>query len=517
MVDPVILYKASDFYVLDKPAGLSTHSPDAGKTQGFIETAQTLLNEKLWVVHRLDKDTSGCLIVARTKEAAARWLKVFESGEVRKTYHFISPNSSTQTEFKVGGRIEKSRGAFILIEEKNCWETETHFKRLSQEKGFTCYEARPITGKPHQIRLHAENHGIPLLGDPEHGGEIHLRVFLHASRLEFDSTHVESPLPELFKYPELPPQSLQAQALHRLDQLRFLRNFRANTTAWRILGDPSPVRVELLEGVAQVLNYSENDLPAKDLEALRETLRADYIFERRMVNRGKMPDEASNIVHQSKSLPEFWQVTEELAVFEVRTNQGKSSGLFLDQRLNRAQIRHLSPGMSVCNLFSYSCGFSVMAALGGANEVVSVDSSSAALEWGKKNFELNSLKPNDFEFYTADALFWLTATAKKKRKFDILICDPPSFSRSKEGNWKIETDLKELLEKCLAVLKPGGTFLFTSNHEKLLQKKIERDLLLSAEKVGVKIKSVQSVRCDLDYDWPGTRAHLLGFWSVLHG
>ena len=154
-------------------------------------------------------------------------------------------------------------------------------------------------------------------------------------------------------------------------------------------------------------------------------------------------------------------------------------------------MRENAKDKSVLNLFSYTGGFSVNAALGGAKEVVTVDVSANFLEWSKVNFSINGLeipkageapaerpkldykslmsnepvKPR-YEFWLQDSLLFLKGTTKRKRKFDLIICDPPSFGRSKSGTFSISKNYEELLVHCLYCLGKGGFLMFCTNYEK---------------------------------------------------
>ena len=157
--------------------------------------------------------------------------------------------------------------------------------------------------------------------------------------------------------------------------------------------------------------------------------------------------------------------------FELHLDEGYSAGLFLDQRDNRRRFltRYIAPGLEiparaeVLNTFAYTCGFSVCAALGGAR-ATSLDLSKNYLEWGRRNFLLNSLDPSAHEFIFGDVFDWLRRIVKKGRIFDVIILDPPTFSRSKEsGAFRAEADYGRLVASALPALKPGGLLLASTN------------------------------------------------------
>lgn len=158
-------------------------------------------------------------------------------------------------------------------------------------------------------------------------------------------------------------------------------------------------------------------------------------------------------------------VLENGLTFIIKPYVGYSVGLFLDQRNNRAEIRSLASGRRVLNAFAYTCGFSVAAAVGGAREIVSVDISPKALEWGKRNFQANGLDPAVAEFYVADTLDFLRRTAKRNRRYDLIIIDPPTFARRRKSRnvFNIRKDLIPLIRSAADVLDTEGVLLVSTN------------------------------------------------------
>jgi 23S rRNA G2069 N7-methylase RlmK/C1962 C5-methylase RlmI len=152
--------------------------------------------------------------------------------------------------------------------------------------------------------------------------------------------------------------------------------------------------------------------------------------------------------------------------FRVNLSDYLDTGLFLDGRKKRALIRTEAEGKRVLNLFAYTCSLSVAAAIGGANQVDSVDLSNTYLEWGKLNFALNGLSLSDkLTFIRNDVLQFLDQAKARKSRWDIIILDPPSFSNSKKmlETLDIRRDYRELMDKCLTLLSPGGTLYFSTN------------------------------------------------------
>lgn len=156
--------------------------------------------------------------------------------------------------------------------------------------------------------------------------------------------------------------------------------------------------------------------------------------------------------------------------FRIDFTSGYSQGLFIDQRDNRVHLRaacERSPGLTVLNCFAYTCAFGVAAAAGGA-ETVNLDLSRSHLDWGRLNYELNGLGPAIHDFIFGDVADWLRRFAKKGRRFDAIVLDPPTFSRNDRGRvFTIERGYPELIRLAAALLTPSGFLLCSSNQRSL--------------------------------------------------
>ena len=173
------------------------------------------------------------------------------------------------------------------------------------------------------------------------------------------------------------------------------------------------------------------------------------------------------------TLPLTTVVTEAGARYALDFGAGYSHGLFLDQRANRANIRTLKP-KRLLNTFSFTCSFSVVAALAGA-ETVSIDLSKKSLDRGRKNFALNNIPEDGHRFFADDVLDVLPLLAKRGEKFDAIILDPPTFSRGNKGRrWQVEQHLEDLITAAMELAMPKCSILLSTNCTKLDPAALER-------------------------------------------
>jgi 23S rRNA (cytosine1962-C5)-methyltransferase len=198
--------------------------------------------------------------------------------------------------------------------------------------------------------------------------------------------------------------------------------------------------------------------------------------------------------------PDPLEVIEEGVPMLVRLGDGLSTGLFLDHRATRRRVRALSQSKSVANLFAYSCGFTVSAALGGAIRTVSVDVSAVAIERGRLNLEhAGVLRTGQDVLVVNDVFSWLDHAGRRGELFDVVVLDPPSYSSTKRARFVAEDDYSKLAAAALAIVSEGGVLLACTNHRGISGARFRRQLFDAGRLASRKLVQVKDLPPPVDY------------------
>ncbi|MFY2557981.1 class I SAM-dependent rRNA methyltransferase [Corallococcus terminator] len=239
-----------------------------------------------------------------------------------------------------------------------------------------------------------------------------------------------------------------------------------DTDSYRLIhgeGDGLPgVVVDLYAGWAVMKLYSAGLTPYRPL--IVEALKAGIPGLKGIVGRDEVArddveeDEGrgSGRMLYGPDAPEQIAIRERGVTFMVDVWRGQKTGFFLDQRENRHLIRRLAKGRDVLNCFSFSGGFSVNAALGGANTVFSVDIDPEAIALARENFTRNGLPAEKHDFLAADVFTVIQSFKEEGRTFDMIILDPPAFAKSQRAVQAALDGYASLNRQALNLLRPGG-------------------------------------------------------------
>jgi 23S rRNA (cytosine1962-C5)-methyltransferase len=496
-----VIFEDEHLLAVNKPAGWNTHAPSPFAGEGIYDWLRN--REPRWatlaIIHRLDKETSGVLVFGKTPLANKSLTEQFTARRVHKKYLLLTDREIPQREFAVKTKLVRTGDKYVsgangeMAETKFTLVTDSEF-RIKNSK-LKIVRAEPLTGRTHQIRVHAAESGFPILGDVLYGGTNSSRVFLHAGEIEFthpatDKTVKFTVAPD---FDEKPRFTLRAAVIdpNETNAFRVIHGASDGWPGWFVEkpGD-------------YLLSQSESALTPKQNEELlrlakiHSTRGVYHKILSRHVRQSKVADASPQLVF-GEPAPEKFEILENGIRYEMSFREGYSVGLFLDQRDNRRRfltgyiatnfrLPIADPGCAeascqlsespartegqignrkseILNCFAYTCGFSVCAAKAGW-QTTSLDLSKKYLEWGKRNFALNGIDPAQHDFIYGDTFDWLRRFAKKRRQFDVIVLDPPTFSQSKaSGVFRVEKDFGKLVAVTLPVLKSDGILFCSTN------------------------------------------------------
>lgn len=476
-----MLFEDEHLLVVNKPPGWNTHAPSPYAGEGIYDWLKH--REPRWarlaILHRLDKETSGVMVFGKTTLANRSLTEQFSQRRVGKLYLLLTDRGVPCGELVVKSKLARAGERYGSGAQGELAETRFELRTPTSEFGghvggigsYAELLAEPRTGRTHQIRVHAAERGFPVLGDTLYGGSPFPRLCLHAAELTLQ--HPASGQRLVFRAPADfttdPRQALRAAFIEPelTDAFRWIHGASDRWPGFYVerLGD---------------YRLSEGEQPlAAGLQAQFSSTNAPRAIYHKIVSRqtAAAPVEVCPERVLGEVAPERFIVRENGVKFEMSFNEGASVGLFLDQRDNRRRLLtgHVaagfplfeaearSPKPEILNCFAYTCGFSVCAALGGGR-TTSLDLSKKYLEWGKRNFALNGLDAAGHDFIYGDVFDWLKRFVRRDRLFDVVLLDPPTFSRSKAGGvFRAEKDYGKLLDAALPVVKPGGVLFASTN------------------------------------------------------
>jgi len=511
MVDPPLLrrllpiiYEDDDLMAVAKPAGLDAGRLPKSDTDGVAEIVAALrgLHTPWEPANRLSRYESGILLLGKNTAIVRHIRHGLRTLRIEQEYVAVVLGKMSQPHVSIGPQHGRSRGrgrkkaghaptraaataAIQVIPDTTLTPLYTGPKR-------TLVRCRTNVETTHSLRAQLRSLRLRALGDViqnQTGRPIsHDMTCLHLARIAFHHPGAGRKLHLNCR----PPESFQAIADGARDASRPLH--AALVRRLPLLVDPTVNASRLLTGdfedvpglvaerygqvvIMQLLQERQalTDALPDIARWYRDTLHVQAVYLKRSIRRGK--DGTGPTIHREpadlataellygKPVPDEIEIHEGDLRFTVRPRDPLSVGLFLDHRDNRRRVRELAEGKDVLNLFAYTCGFSLAAALGGATSTVSVDLSPKHLDWGRANFALNGVKENGHHFVQADAFQFLERAQQNGQTFDLVILDPPSFAhgRKRGQDFSVARDLPALVRASLAVLRPECVMIVSTN------------------------------------------------------
>ena len=456
--------------------------------------------------------------------------------------------------------MELSQGQIARHTSRITYHAARGTQRDERFPSYSILELIPETGRPHQIRVHLAHIGCPVVGDPLYGPADRPapRLFLHAYQLTLPHPATGQPMTFTAPAPEalrdhgltpLPPSPENKAAsqergaggevglwtepashvramMQTPDALRALLRL-ASARRVPLAADPDTSIYRLINGAADGLpgltvdHYggalvaaiydADGAMPPRPMpgalaEILAETTGADAIYVKyRPREAGRIADNQLATLAPAQpiygpNLGEFVAREEGLA-YVIRPGEGLSTGLFPDMREGRARVRAWAAGRRVLNTFAYTCGFGVAAAAGGAQRVLNLDLSKPVMEWGQANYRANGFEPDPHDFVFGDVFDWLARLVKRGDHFDLVILDPPGFSRTKSRAFSAARDYGELAGLAARVTAPGGSILACCNVVELSWRSFRERVLAGIAAAG-RTPEVKGVYHEPALDFP---------------
>ncbi len=223
--------------------------------------------------------------------------------------------------------------------------------------------------------------------------------------------------------------------------------------------------IDYFAGYYLVTWYSEGIYSFKEevISALLKSTQVKGIYQKKRFDTdGKYIEDQDYVMGEVPNWPLI--VKESGQQFAIYLDDGAMVGIFLDQREVRKRIRdHYAKGKTVLNTFSYTGGFSVFAAAGGASQTTSVDLANRSLSKTREQFSVNDIDPETQIIIVEDVFKYFKYAVKKELKFDMVVLDPPSFARSKKFTFSASKDYTNLLKEAIAITEKEGMIVASTN------------------------------------------------------
>lgn len=278
-----------------------------------------------------------------------------------------------------------------------------------------------------------------------------------------------------------------------------------DTTAFRVFNSEGDgiggLIIDYYDGYYVTSWYSEGIYQFKEyvIEALKSAPNFKGLYQKKRFNVKGQYIEEDDFVAGDKG--EFPLIVKENGIrFAVYLNDGAMVGVFLDQRDVRKTIRDkYAKGKTVLNMFSYTGAFSVAAALGGAAKTTSVDLANRSLAKTIEQFSVNGIDHEAQDIIVEDVFKYFKYAVKKNMTFDLVVLDPPSFAKSKKHTFSAAKDYKDLLKEAIALTKPNGVIVASTNASNFDMKKFHSFIEKAFNEKGERYKMMEQFSLPADF------------------
>ncbi|USD16431.1 class I SAM-dependent rRNA methyltransferase [Priestia megaterium] len=278
-----------------------------------------------------------------------------------------------------------------------------------------------------------------------------------------------------------------------------------DTTAFRVFNSEGDgiggLIIDYYDGYYVMSWYSEGIYRFKEyvIEALKSAPNFKGLYQKKRFNVKGQYIEEDDFVAGDKG--EFPLIVKENGIrFAVYLNDGAMVGVFLDQRDVRKTIRDkYAKGKTVLNMFSYTGAFSVAAALGGAAKTTSVDLANRSLAKTIEQFSVNGIDHEAQDIIVEDVFKYFKYAVKKNMTFDLVVLDPPSFAKSKKHTFSAAKDYKDLLKEAIALTKPNGVIVASTNASNFDMKKFHSFIEKAFNEKGERYKMMEQFSLPADF------------------
>ena len=505
---------------INKPVGVPCQAREPGDRDDLLTRLRAYFDDGYLGMHqRLDQETSGVMVFARRREANAALAKQFEGRRVRKVYvAAVQGWRGGSCTLQHWLALRKGRSQVHDRPRRGAREAVSHVSVRTKTGNRALLQVEIETGRTHQIRAQLAHIGFPVVGDRLYGGGTSGRLMLHSEKLRLvhpktgESVEFHAPIEADFdcwlRGADEPFQLVWRRALER----RYRLGHDDRTSAFRLLHRDAEGELGVAidhygheSGCHAVVHFFDH---ANEARVLDELHGFDGLYVKRHPKEARAA--AQVLDHLAPSEPvrgvaasESVVVVENGLRFQCQLASGLPTGLYLDQRIARQRVRDAAHARRVLNLFAYTGAFTVAAAAGGAERTVTVDLSKRSLQQLETNLSLNDLD-GSHRVLAADCFEFLKSAAADGQQYDLVICDPPTYARSKNRRWTSGVQWRDLAASCFEVAAPGAIVLLCSNDVRMSNAKFRRFVHDAARSTKRTIQSMRDVPSPPDFPAPRT-------------